>query len=55
MHYRHSFGRGEAARDYVGAYRYALRRQGDALKIAERRVLLAAAELGALGLISFIL
>ncbi|MDB5411360.1 MAG: hypothetical protein JWL84_6272 [Rhodospirillales bacterium] len=49
------FRRGEAARDYVGSYRYMLKRQGDSLKIAERRVLLAAEELGALGLISFIL
>jgi p-cumate 2,3-dioxygenase beta subunit len=49
------FRRGEAARDYVGSYRYVLKRQGDALKIAERRVILAAEELGALGLISFIL
>jgi p-cumate 2,3-dioxygenase beta subunit len=49
------FRRGEAARDYVGSYRYRLQRRGDALKIAERRVLLAAEELGALGLISFIL
>jgi p-cumate 2,3-dioxygenase subunit beta len=49
------FRRGEAARDYVGSYRYTLKRQGDALKIAERRVFLAAEELGALGLISFIL
>lgn len=49
------FRRGEAARNYVGSYRYTLKRQDDALRIAERRVILAAEELGALGLISFIL
>jgi p-cumate 2,3-dioxygenase subunit beta len=47
--------RGGDAREYVGHYRYKLRRQGNALKIAERRAVLDAAELGTLGAVSFIL
>jgi p-cumate 2,3-dioxygenase subunit beta len=47
--------RGGDAREYVGQYRYKLRRQGNALKIAERRAVLDATELGTLGAVSFIL
>ena len=42
-------------REYVGAYRYILRRAGDSFRIKERRVLIDAHELGALGSVSFIL
>ena len=51
--YRHR--RSEPAREFVGRYRYHLRRIGGELKIAERRVLLDAHELGAMGAVSFIL
>jgi len=51
----HRLRRGGDARQYVGHYRYKLRREGDALKIAERRAVLDAEELGALGAVSFIL
>jgi len=51
----HRFRRGEDVRVFVGEYRYKLRREGDALKIAERRAILDAEELGSLGLVSFIL
>jgi p-cumate 2,3-dioxygenase subunit beta len=47
--------RGGDVRAYIGHYRYKLRRQDGALKIAERRAILDAEELGALGLVSFIL
>lgn len=47
--------RGGDAREYVGQYRYKLRRQGSALKIAERRAVLDATELGTLAAVSFIL
>lgn len=47
--------RNENVRQYVGSYRYRLRRQQGALKIAERRAILDAEELGTLGSISFIL
>jgi p-cumate 2,3-dioxygenase beta subunit len=49
------FRRYERIREYVGAYRYVLRRSGDSFKIKERRVLLDAHELGTLGSVSFIL
>jgi p-cumate 2,3-dioxygenase subunit beta len=49
------YRRGEPARTFVGHYRYQLRRQDGALKIAERRAILDAHELGALGAVSFIL
>lgn len=40
---------------YVGQYHFQLRKSGDSFKIKERRVLLAAHELGSLGSVSFIL
>jgi p-cumate 2,3-dioxygenase subunit beta len=49
------FRRYERIREYVGAYRYLLRRTGDGFRIKERRVLIDAHELGALGSVSFIL
>ena len=51
----HRFRRGEDVRVFVGQYRYRLRRENGALKIAERRVILDAEELGTLGAVSFIL
>ena len=42
-------------REYVGAYRYILKRTGDGFRIKERRVLIDAHELGSLGSVSFIL
>jgi p-cumate 2,3-dioxygenase beta subunit len=51
--YRHR--RGEPAREFVGHYRYKLRRVGGVLKIAERRAVLDAHELGVMGSVSFIL
>jgi p-cumate 2,3-dioxygenase beta subunit len=42
-------------RVFVGHYRYKLRRVGGRLKIAERRAILDAEELGLLGSVSFIL
>jgi p-cumate 2,3-dioxygenase beta subunit len=47
--------RGEPPRVFVGYYRHRLRRVGGVLKFAERRAVLDAEELGALGAISFIL
>jgi p-cumate 2,3-dioxygenase subunit beta len=49
------FRRYERIREYVGAYSYLLRRDGDTFRIKERRVLIDAHELGALGSVSFIL
>ncbi len=49
------FRRYERIREYVGGYRYTLRRAGDGFKIKERRVLIDAHELGTLGSVSFIL
>jgi p-cumate 2,3-dioxygenase subunit beta len=49
------FRRYERVREYVGAYRYLLRRVGDGFRIRERRVLIDAHELGSLGSVSFIL
>ena len=49
------YRRYERIREYVGAYRYILRRQGSDLRIKERRVLIDAHELGSLGSVSFIL
>jgi p-cumate 2,3-dioxygenase beta subunit len=40
---------------FVGHYRYKLKRHGGRLKIAERRAILDAEELGPLGAVSFIL
>jgi len=49
------FRRYERIREYVGGYHYLLRRYGDTFRIKERRVLIDAHELGALGSVSFIL
>jgi p-cumate 2,3-dioxygenase beta subunit len=49
------FRRYERIREYVGSYRYILRRTRDGLRIKERRVLIDAHELGNLGSVSFIL
>ena len=49
------FRRYERIREYVGSYRYLLRRAGDGFRIKERRVLIDAHELGTLGSVSFIL
>jgi p-cumate 2,3-dioxygenase beta subunit len=51
--YRHR--RSEPPRVFVGRYQYKLRRQDGELKIAERRAILDAEELGLLGSVSFIL
>ena len=51
--YRHR--RGGQRQEFVGRYRHKLRRHGGMLKIAERRAILDAEELGALGSVSFIL
>jgi p-cumate 2,3-dioxygenase subunit beta len=51
--YRHR--RGEPVREFVGHYRHRLRRVGGVLKIAERRAILDAHELGPMGSVSFIL
>jgi p-cumate 2,3-dioxygenase subunit beta len=49
------YRRGEPVREFVGRYRYRLRRTGGLLKIAERRAILDAHELGSMGSVSFIL
>ena len=49
------YRRYERIREYVGGYRYILRRTGDSFRIKERRVLIDAHELGSLGSVSFIL
>jgi p-cumate 2,3-dioxygenase beta subunit len=49
------YRRYERIREYVGAYRYILKRAGDSFRIKERRVLIDAHELGSLGSVSFIL
>ena len=51
--YRHR--RGGQSQCFVGRYEYKLRRQAGVLKIAERRAILDAEELGTLGSVSFIL
>jgi p-cumate 2,3-dioxygenase beta subunit len=51
----HRYRRGGAHQEFVGCYRYKLRRVSGLLKIAERRAILDAEELGALGSVSFIL
>jgi p-cumate 2,3-dioxygenase beta subunit len=51
----HRFRRYERVREYVGSYRYLLKRVGNDLKIKERRVVIDAHELGSLGSVSFIL
>jgi p-cumate 2,3-dioxygenase beta subunit len=49
------YRRYERIREYVGSYRYVLKREGDGLLIKERRVIIDAHELGSLGSVSFIL
>jgi p-cumate 2,3-dioxygenase beta subunit len=49
------FRRYERVRQYVGAYRYVLKRESAGFKIKERRVVIDAHELGSLGTVSFIL
>ena len=49
------FRRYERIREYVGSYRYVLRQAGGSFRIKERRVLIDAHELGALGSVRFIL
>src|SRR5258708_35138334 len=49
------YRRNEPPREFVGRYRYKLRYRDGALKIAERRAILDAEELGALGSVSFLL
>jgi p-cumate 2,3-dioxygenase beta subunit len=49
------YRRGEPPRVFVGHYRNQLKRVGGALKIFERRAVLDAEELGALGSVSFLL
>jgi len=49
------FRRDGSLREYVGRYRYVLRAERGALKIARRQAVLDAMELGAMGLVSFIL
>jgi p-cumate 2,3-dioxygenase beta subunit len=49
------FRRDESVREYVGRYRYVLRAERGALKIARRQAVLDAMELGSMGLVSFIL
>ena len=51
----HRYRRGGAHQEFVGRYRYKLRRVAGKLKIAERRAILDAEELGALGSVSLIL
>ena len=49
------FRRHERIREYVGSYRYILKREQDSFRIKERRVFVDAQELGSLGSVSFIL
>ena len=51
--YRHRSN--DDVRQYVGRYRYLLRREGGRLKIAGREAILDAMELASLGTVSFIL
>jgi p-cumate 2,3-dioxygenase beta subunit len=51
--YRHR--RNEPAREFVGRYRYKLKRTDAGLRIAERRAILDAEELGRMGAVSFLL
>jgi p-cumate 2,3-dioxygenase beta subunit len=51
--YRHR--RGDDIRTYIGQYRHVLRLTGDGLRIVNRHAILDAMELGAMGLVSFIL
>ena len=47
--------RNEPARQFVGRYKYKLKRTDEGLKIAERRAILDAEELGPMGSVSFLL
>lgn len=49
------YRRAESPRVFVGYYRHKLRRVGGALKMFERRAILDAEEIGALGSVSFLL
>ena len=49
------YRRNEPPREFVGRYRYKLQHRNGALKIAERRAILDAEELGVLGSVSFLL
>lgn len=49
------FRRDGGVREYVGRYRYVLRPERGALRIARRQAVLDAMELGSMGLVSFIL
>lgn len=49
------YRRNEPPREFIGRYRYKLRRTDAGLKIAERWAILDAEELGALGAVSFLL
>ena len=51
----HRFRRDEQVSQFVGRYRYRLRRVDGALKIALREAILDSQELGSLGAVSFIL
>jgi p-cumate 2,3-dioxygenase subunit beta len=51
----HRYRHNDPQRVFVGQYRYKLKHQGGRLKIAERRAILDAEELGLLGSVSFIL
>ena len=51
----HRFRRGEQVSQFVGRYRYRLRRVDGKLKIALREAILDSQELGSLGAVSFIL
>jgi p-cumate 2,3-dioxygenase subunit beta len=51
----HRYRHNDLDRVFVGQYRYKLKRQGGRLKIAERRAILDAQQLGLLGSVSFIL
>lgn len=47
--------RNEPVREFIGRYKHKLRNTGDGLKIAERRAILDAEELGQMGSVSFLL
>jgi p-cumate 2,3-dioxygenase subunit beta len=49
------YRRGGDMRVFTGEYRYRLRRGGEGLKIAERRAVLDAEELGPMGAVTFLL
>ena len=51
----HRYRSNEDLRQYVGRYRYLLRREGGKLRIAGREAILDAMELASLGAVSFIL